>query len=72
MIIKIDEKQISSTQELVQCVNASHGKKLELVYLRDGEEQKTNIEPVKTVANEYKLGLWVRDGAARNWDNDIL
>ena len=72
MIIRIDQRKISSTTELVQTVNASGGKNLEIVYLRNGEEAKTSIEPVKTTSNEYKLGLWVRDGAARNWNNDIL
>jgi len=72
MIIKIGQKQITSTTELIECVNASNGKDLEIVYLRNGEEKKTNIEPVKTTSNEYKLGLWVRDGAVRNWNSDIL
>lgn len=72
MIIKINQTQVASTEELIQCVNASKGKSLEIVYIRDGEEQKTNIEPIKTVSNEYKLGLWVRDGAVRDWNNDIL
>ena len=72
MIIKIDEKEISSTAELIQCVNASKGETLEIVYLRNGQVLQTNIEPIKTESNEYKLGLWVRDGAARNWHNNIL
>lgn len=64
LIIYIDSKQVTTTEELVQCVNSSNGKILEVTYVRNGEEYVTNIEPVKTVENEYKLGLWVRDGAA--------
>ena len=40
------------------------GKVLDITYLRDGTEYNTNIEPIETSNNEYKLGLWVRDGAA--------
>lgn len=64
LIIYIDSTQVTTTEELVQCVNSSNGKILEITYVRNGEEYVTNIEPVKTVENEYKLGLWVRDGAA--------
>ena len=72
MIIMINSQQITSTAELVQCVNSSGGEILEIIYIRNGEELQTNIEPVKTTSDEYKLGLWVRDGAARNWNNNLL
>ena len=72
MIIKINEQRITSTSELIECVNTSKGKQLDIRYLRDGEELKTSIEPIKTTSDEYKLGLWVRDGAVRNRDSNIL
>ena len=72
MIIKVDEKTVSCTAELIECVNASYGKEVEIIYLRNGEEEKTCMLPAKTSEDEYKLGLWVRDGAARNWYYDIL
>jgi len=64
LIVEIDNKQISTTEELVECVNSSNGQTLEITYVRDGNEYNTNIEPIETSNNEYKLGLWVRDGAA--------
>lgn len=64
LIIYVDKTQVSTTDELVECVNSSNGKVLEITYIRDGEKYSTNIEPVKTSNKEYKLGLWVRDGAA--------
>ena len=64
MIIKIDEKEITCTDELIECVNSSNGEDLNIKYVRDGIEYVSNIEPIKTDKNEYKLGLWVRDGAA--------
>ena len=32
-------------------------------YIREGTEDVTEIEPVKTKEDKYKIGLWVRDGA---------
>mgnify|MGYP001851716540 FL=1 len=63
-IIEIDDTQIDNTDELIECVNNSNGKELEIKYISDNEEKTTSIEPVKTSDNEYKLGLWVRDAAA--------
>ena len=63
LIVSVDNINVTTTQELVKCVNASQGKEIELKYLRNGEEHITNIEPIKTSNNEYKIGLWVRDGA---------
>lgn len=64
MIIKINDEEITCTEELVECINNSNGEDLNIIYLRDGKEYATNIEPIKTDENKYKLGLWVRDGAA--------
>jgi len=64
MIIEINKKEITNTTELIQAVNSSNGKEIEIKYVRDGKISETKIEPVKTDSNEYKLGLWVRDAAA--------
>lgn len=64
LIVYIDNTQITTTDELVECVNKSNGKLLQITYIRDGEQYITNIEPVAVTSQEYKLGLWVRDGAA--------
>lgn len=65
-IIYINNKKISSTDDLVQTVNSSHGKEIQVKYICDdnNEEIVTSITPAKTKENEYKLGLWVRDAAA--------
>ena len=63
-IVEIDNNEINNTDELIECVNNSNGKELEIKYISDNEEKMTSIEPVKTSDNEYKLGLWVRDAAA--------
>lgn len=64
LITYIDNKQVTTTDELVECVNNSQGKIISITYVRDGQEYQTSIEPVETQDNKYKLGLWVRDGAA--------
>ena len=64
MIVEINEKEITCTDELIDCINNSNGGDLNIKYVRDGREYVSNIEPIKTDTDEYKLGLWVRDGAA--------
>lgn len=63
-ITKINEKYISSTQELIECVNESNGENLKITYMHDEKSKECSIEPVRTREDEYKLGLWVRDSAA--------
>lgn len=64
MIVEVNEKEVTCTAELIESVNDSSGKDVNIKYIRDGQEYITNIEPIKTNENNYKLGLWVRDGAA--------
>lgn len=72
LIIKIDNTEVNTTEELIECVNKSQGQNVEVKYLREGTEYITNIEPVKTKEDKYKIGLWVRDGACRYWNCNIL
>lgn len=64
MIVEINKQEVTCTAELIECVNNSNGEDLKIKYVRDGVKYTANIEPIKTEKNEYKLGLWVRDGAA--------
>lgn len=64
LITYVDNKQVTTTEELIECVNDSQGNIIDIIYVRDGQEYETSIEPIETIGNEYKLGLWVRDGAA--------
>ena len=63
-IICLDEETITCTADLIQKVNESNGEEVNIKYVRDGAEFETEMTPVKTASNEYKLGLWVRDAAA--------
>ena len=63
-IIKINDNEINTTDELIEKINMSKGEKVEIEYIHDEETKECSITPVKTSAEEYKLGLWVRDSAA--------
>ncbi len=63
-ILSINEKEISSTEDLIKTVNESKGKNLKIEYSSKGEIKVANIKPSKSSKGEYKLGLWVRDAAA--------
>ena len=64
LITYVNNKQVTTTDELIECVNNSQGKIIDIIYVRDGQEYQTSIEPIETKDSGYKLGLWVRDGAA--------
>jgi len=62
-IIKVNEKEIDSVENLKEEVNKSKGQNLDLTLVRDGTILTANIKPVRTEDDEYKLGLWVKDAA---------
>lgn len=62
-IIQINDKEISSTNQLIEEVNKSNGNTLNITFIKDEKTMQTSITPVKS-NNEYKIGLWVRDVAA--------
>ena len=63
-ITKINDIEVESTENLLECISKSKDKKINITYLKNGKEIKNTIMPVKTGKNTYKLGLWVRDSSA--------
>lgn len=63
-ITKVDDLDIIDTEHLIDVINNSKGKSLNIKFIRDGKEFSCDIKPVKTSKTGYKLGLWVRDSAA--------
>lgn len=63
-IIKVNETEINSTEELVETVNSSQGRDIQIKFIHDENTKECSITPVETRSHEYKLGLWVRDSAA--------
>lgn len=64
MIVEVNENTINNTNDLINCVNGSMGKEMEVKYIRENQTITTSITPVRTSGNEYKIGLWVRDATA--------
>ena len=64
IIVEINQKEITCTSDLIETVNDSNGQDLRIKYVRDGIEYTANMEAIRAEYNKYKIGLWVRDGAA--------
>lgn len=71
-ILTVNEKEVSSTDELIKTVNESKGEDITITYSSNGEIKVANIKPSKSNEGDYKLGLWVRDAAARSWYDHFL
>lgn len=63
-IIEVNHEKVDNTNALIETVNDSEGRKVEVKYIRQEETRTTSITPIKASDNQYKLGLWVRDAAA--------
>lgn len=63
-IIEINDVEVNTTEELIECVSKCKGEAIDVKYLKDGNILETQIVPVKTSDNIYKIGLWVRDTEA--------
>ena len=53
-IIQINDKEISSTNQLIEEVNKSNGNTLNITFIKDEKTMQTSITPVKS-NNEYKM-----------------
>lgn len=64
IILKINDQGIETVEELVKMVRDSKGNDIKVTYKHGEEIYEENITPVKSIDdNNYKLGIWVRDGA---------
>lgn len=63
-IVEINQKEIYSTEQLIETINKSNGNNINVKYVHNEETKQCSIAPVETEENEYKIGLWVRDSAA--------
>ena len=63
-ILKINEQDVTDANHLIELINQSGGKNIEVEYVKNNEIYKCNLTPIKALDGTYKLGLWVRDSAA--------
>lgn len=62
-IIAVDEKEVSSKEEVVDYIQQSKGEKIKLTILRNDEEMQVAVTPILSGDGTYKLGIWVREDA---------
>ncbi|MDD4372085.1 MAG: SpoIVB peptidase [Anaerostipes sp.] len=61
-ILKVNDKEINTKAELIQKINDSEGKSINLKIKRNNENLTVRVTPVKSYKDgQYKLGIWVRD-----------
>ncbi len=61
-VIQIDGVKIINAEQVVEILNTSKDKELEITVLRNKTEFKTKSVPVQCLQdNSYRLGIWVRD-----------
>ena len=60
IIVEVDKKKVSCTNELTECIDAAEGKDMLITYIREGKTIDTMLKAVKSEDNSYKIGLWVR------------
>ena len=63
-ILEINNEPVKTTEDLIACVSKCKGNNIKITYSKDGEILETNMKPIKTSPNTYKIGLWVRDASA--------
>ena len=62
-IVGFNHKEVTSKRELIEEVENLDAKEVVLTIRRNEEEMDVKINPVEVQADEYKLGIWVRDNA---------
>lgn len=60
-ILAVNGSPVTKKKQLIQKIQESQGKPMELLVSREGEEILIALNPVKTEDDSYKLGIWVRD-----------
>ena len=63
-ILSIDGKEMHSVKDVLDAIDASGGKELTVEYLRGEEKGAVTVRPALGGDHKYRVGVWVRDGAA--------
>lgn len=64
IIIKADNKETKSNEQIENVIKSSNGKPIELSIIRSNKKLKTKIYPRKNENNKYYIGIWVKDSCA--------
>ena len=60
-ITKLNGVNMNTKKQLIKAITDCQGETLIFCVLRNGEEIDVKVAPVQTAAQEYKVGIWVRD-----------
>ncbi|MCM1498101.1 MAG: PDZ domain-containing protein [Clostridium sp.] len=60
-ITRLNGTAMNTKKQLITAITNCQGETLIFGVLRNGEEIEVKVEPVQTAAQEYKVGIWVRD-----------
>ena len=65
IILKLNGKETTCVDDIIEIVNASNGCELTMDILRADDKMQIKITPVLSKSEgTYKLGLWIKDGTA--------
>lgn len=60
-VTKVNGDEVNTKEDLINKINEFGSDDIILTVKRNSEEIKVRVKPVQTAANEYKLGIWIRD-----------
>lgn len=60
-ICSVNQEPLTGKQQLIDMVEESGGKPMELLIRRENEQIPVSVQPVMSADGTYKLGIWVRD-----------
>lgn len=64
VILTADGEKIDSNEELNAIIRNSNGEEIELEVKRNDKKIIVNLYPLKSIDNEYKAGMWIKDSTA--------
>lgn len=62
-ILSINGENVSLKGEVIQKVTESGGEDMIMTIRRNGQTSQVRVTPVLNQANEYQIGVWIRDSA---------
>lgn len=62
-ILAVNDESVSKKGEIIDKIKASEGKDVIMSIRRNGQISKVKVTPVLNNANEYQIGIWIRDSA---------
>ena len=64
VIIRVNEKNIDTVEEIASAVENSEGNEISFEISRDGENFSVSLKPEKADDGKYRSGMWIRDSTA--------